>query len=63
LIAESFNILNRTNFRRLNNTVGQVTVDQLPRPLVGRRGDVADPLSFVSAFDSRQLQFALKLVW
>ena len=63
LIAEGFNLANRTNFRRLNNTVGDVTVNDLPRPLVGRLGPVEEPLSFVSAFDARQFQFALKLHW
>jgi len=63
LIGEGFNILNRTNFRRLNNVVGQLTVDDLPRPLLGRRGSVDDPLSFVSAFDARQFQFALRFRW
>jgi hypothetical protein len=60
-IAEGFNLLNRTNFRRINNTVGEATVNDLPRPLVGVRGDALDPFSFVSAFDPRQFQFALKL--
>ena len=50
-----------TNFRRLNNVVGQVTVDQLPRPIVGTKGRPSDPLSFLSAFDPRQFQFALKI--
>ncbi len=61
LIAEGFNVLNHTNFRRLNNVVGQVTVDELPRPLAGRRGNPTEPLSFLSAFDPRQFQFALKI--
>ncbi|MBI3210704.1 MAG: TonB-dependent receptor [Candidatus Solibacter usitatus] len=60
-IAEGFNMLNHTNFRRLNNVVGQVTVDQLPRPIVGTKGRPSDPLSFLSAFDPRQFQFALKI--
>ncbi len=62
-IAEGFNLLNRTNFKRLNNTVDAVTVDDLPRPLTGVRGEVEDPLSFMSAFDPRQFQFALKFRW
>ena len=63
LIGEAFNLTNRTNFKSLNNTVGDVTVDQLPRPLVGQLGEVEDPLSFVSAFPARQLQMAVKLRW
>jgi hypothetical protein len=61
LIAEGFNLLNRTNFRSLNNTVGNITVEQLPRPLVGGRGVPTNPLSFTSAFDPRQFQFGLKI--
>jgi hypothetical protein len=61
LIAEGFNILNHTNFRRLNNVVGQVTVNDLPHPLVGQAGDPTDSLSFLSAFESRHLQIALKI--
>lgn len=63
VIAEAFNLTNRTNFKRLNNTVGDVTVDDLPRPLRGVIGEVEDPLSFVSAFEARQLQVGLRLRW
>ncbi|MCC6539200.1 MAG: hypothetical protein IT162_16735, partial [Bryobacterales bacterium] len=62
-IAEAFNLTNRTNFKRLNNTVGEGTVDDLPRPLVGVLGEVEDPLSFVSAFEGRQFQIALRFRW
>ncbi|MEK7404026.1 MAG: TonB-dependent receptor, partial [Acidobacteriota bacterium] len=37
-IAEGFNLLNRTNFKSLNNMVGDVPLSSLPNPLVGRRG-------------------------
>jgi hypothetical protein len=63
VIAEGFNLLNRTNFKRLNNRVDAVTVTDLPRPLTGVRGQVEDPLSFMSAFDPRQIQLGLKLRW
>jgi hypothetical protein len=63
LTADGFNLLNRTNFKNINNTVGAVTVDELPRPLVGRRGSPTSPLSFTSAFDPRQFQFGLKFVF
>jgi hypothetical protein len=63
LIAEVFNLSNRVNFKRLNNTVGDVTINDLARPLVGVMGEVEDPLSFVSAFPARQVQIALKLWW
>jgi hypothetical protein len=60
-IAEGFNLANRTNFRSLNNTVGNVTVADLPTPLVGVRGTPTMPLSFTSAFDPRQFQFGVKI--
>ena len=60
-IAEGFNLLNRTNFRSVNNVVGNVTVEQLPARIAGVRGPTAMPLAFTSAFDARQFQFALKV--
>jgi Carboxypeptidase regulatory-like domain len=59
--AEGFNMLNRTNFKNVNNTVGNVSLQDLPQPLVGQRGNPTDPLSFTSAFDPRQFQFGLKV--
>lgn len=63
LTADGFNLLNRTNFKNINNTVGALTLDELPHPLVGRRGSPTSPLSFTSAFDPRQFQFGLKIVF
>jgi hypothetical protein len=60
-IAEGFNLANRTNFRSLNNTVGNITVEQLPQPLVGLRGVPTNPLSFTSTFDARQFQLGVKI--
>lgn len=60
-IAEGFNLLNRTNFRSLNNVVGNITVEQLPSRLQGFAGVPTQPLAFTSAFDPRQLQFGLKI--
>lgn len=60
-IAEGFNLLNRTNFRTVNNIVGDVPLASLPRPLVGRRGIPTEPLAFTSAFDPRQFQVGLKI--
>ncbi len=60
-VAEGFNLLNRTNFRTANNTVGDVRLQDLPSPLVGRRGSPTEPLSFTSAFDPRQFQLGVKL--
>jgi hypothetical protein len=62
-IAEGFNLLNRTNFKSLNNTVGDIALEQLPRPLVGSRGLPTLPLSFTSAFDPRQFQLGIKIHW
>jgi hypothetical protein len=63
LSLEGFNLLNHTNFLRLNNIVGPVTLSQLPKPLLGSLGDIGAPLSFVSAFDPRELQVAVKVKW
>lgn len=63
VIAEGFNLTNRVNFKRVNNTVGDITVNGLPDPLVGQLGEVEDPLSFVTSFPARQMQVALKLRW
>lgn len=60
-LAEGFNLLNRTNFRSVNNTVGDVPLSSLPSPLLGRRASPTDPLSFTAAFDPRQFQLGLKL--
>jgi hypothetical protein len=59
-IAEGFNLANHTNFRSINNTVGNITVEQLPKPLVGVRGVPTNPLSFTSAYDPRQFQLGIK---
>lgn len=60
-IAEGFNLLNRTNFRSINNVVGNITVEQLPAEITGNRGPATQPLAFTSAFDARQFQFGLKV--
>jgi hypothetical protein len=60
-IAEGFNLLNRTNFRTVNNVVGNITVEELPAKIEGFRGAPTDPLAFTSAFDPRQFQFGLKV--
>ncbi len=59
--AEGFNLLNRTNFKSLNNTVGDIRLEDLPHPIVGLRGNPTSPLSFASAFDPRQFQFGVKI--
>jgi hypothetical protein len=61
-IAEGFNLANRTNFRTVNNTVGNVPLSSLPRPLEGIKGaSPTTPLAFTSAYDPRQFQFGLKI--
>ena len=60
-IAEAFNLLNRTNFKNVNNVVGDLSLEELPHPIVARAGTPSDPLSFTSAFDPRQFQFGLRV--
>jgi hypothetical protein len=61
VIAEGFNLLNRTNFRSVNNIVGDVRYQTLGTPIMGNRGPAASPLAFTSALNPRQFQFGLKL--
>ena len=61
IVGEAFNVLNHTNFRGVNGVVGNVSIEDLPERLVGRRGPVTEPFSFASAFDPRQFQFSLRL--
>ena len=63
VIAEGFNLLNKTNFRAVNGVVGDVSLEDLPSELVGRRGPITEPFSFVSAFDPRQFQFTIRLAF
>jgi hypothetical protein len=60
-IAEGFNLLNRTNFRSINNIVGEVPYQSLGSPIVGNRGPASTPLAFTSAQNPRQFQFGLKI--
>ncbi len=61
LIADVFNILNRTNFEAVNNIVGSTPLSALPHPLLARTGNPVAPLSFTSAKDPRQFQFGLRM--
>jgi hypothetical protein len=63
IVAEGFNLLNRTNFRTVNNIVGDVPVSSLPSPIVANRGPASQPLAYSSAQNPRQFQFGLKLYW
>ena len=59
--AEGFNLLNRTNFKSVNSSVGSLALAQLPSPIVGRAGNPTAPLSFTAAFAARQFQLGLKI--
>ncbi len=63
VIAEAFNLLNRTNFKAVNGVVGSISIEDLPAKLVGHRGPVTEPLAFVSTFDPRQFQFTLRFTF
>ena len=43
LIAEAFNLSNRTNFKNINSTVGDLRIDELPSRQVGRRDRSPSP--------------------
>jgi hypothetical protein len=60
-IAEGFNLLNHTNFKTVNNTVGAIPPSALPNPIRGIAGaPTTTPLAYTSAYDPRQFQFGLK---
>lgn len=61
VVAEMFNVLNRTNFRTVNGEVGDISIEDLPAALSGRPGAVTEAFSYTSAFDPRQFQFTLRL--
>ena len=61
VIAEGFNLLNRTNFRHVNSIVGDLSREELPYSLEARRGPVTEPFSYTSAFDPRQFQLSLRV--
>ena len=61
VMLEGFNILNRTNFKTVNNTAGNVGLSQLPNPIMGVRGVPTQLFGFTSAYDPRVLQIGGKL--
>lgn len=63
ILAEGFNLLNRTNFRTVNNIVGDVSPSTLPNPIVGTRASASTPLAYTSALEPRQFQLGVKLYW
>jgi len=60
-LIEGFNLENRTNFRSVNNIVGDVPLSSLPNPIQAFRGDPDQPLAYTSAFEPRQFQVGLKI--
>jgi len=62
-LIEGFNLENRTNFRSVNNIVGDVTLASLPNPVQAFRGDPDQPLAYTSAFEPRQFQVGLKITY
>jgi hypothetical protein len=59
VMAEGFNIFNRTNFGSVNNVVGVIAP---PFALHGSRAlSPSQPLGFTSAFPKRQMQFGVRL--
>jgi hypothetical protein len=63
LTFEVFNLFNRTNFQTVNNIVGATPLSALPAQLEGRRGNPAEPFSFTSAYERRQVQLGLQLAF
>ncbi len=59
--AEAFNLLNRTNFRTINNIVGDVPYATLGTPIIGNRNPASTPLAYTSTQNQRQFQLGLKL--
>jgi hypothetical protein len=62
-LIEGFNLENRTNFRSVNNIVGDVPLSSLPNPVQAFRGDPNQPLAYTSAFDPREFQVGLKIIY
>lgn len=64
VLAEGFNLANRSNFRTVNNTVGAVPLSALPARTQALAGaSPTTPLAYTSAHDARQFQFAMKIFW
>ena len=61
VVIEGFNMFHRTNLRKVNGTVGKLTLEELPSSYEGRRGPVTQPFSFTSRFLGRQFQVSLRI--
>jgi len=65
VIAEGFNIFNRTNLQGINNVVGGLTIDQRNQLIAtqargNRNASPTTPLGFTSAAAARQFQFGAR---
>jgi len=61
LLAEGFNLFNRTNFASVNNVVGVLAP---PFDLSGSSASSpSKPLGFTSAFPKREIQLGLRLTF
>ena len=62
LLLEAFNLLNRVNYSGINTVVGAMT---LPTTRVQGSSSIPAnrPLGFTSAFNPRQIQFGLRLIF
>ncbi len=61
VVVEGFNLLSRTNLRKVNGTVGTLTLEEFPSSYEGRRGPVTKPFSNTSRFLGRQFQVSLRI--
>ncbi|MBV9214772.1 MAG: TonB-dependent receptor [Acidobacteria bacterium] len=61
VIADGFNILNRTNYASVNNVVGNIAGPYNLKGVVGR--SPSQPLGFTSAFPKRQVQIGVRLTF
>src|SRR5438270_1296409 len=61
LLAEGFNLANRTNFASVNNIVGRTVIGNTFNIKGSSALSPSTPLGFTSAFPMRQLQFGLRV--
>jgi hypothetical protein len=47
----------------VNNIVGDVPLSSLPNPVQSFRGDPDQPLAYTSAFDPREFQVGIKIIY
>src|SRR5579859_1982298 len=61
LLAEGFNLANRTNFASVNNIVGRTVIGNTFNVKGSSALSPSTPLGFTSAFPMRQLQFGIRV--